>query len=270
MVNCLKCGNKLPYDCICNDTFDNKVERYLAQARQEWMTLKYLSETEHPKLKLIAVIEPDGIKGIIKDVELVLDNPEVERVNPYKYILKYRIKYNDEGILKEIIIHDPSGKPFTKFRQYVSITKSTIEITTTVNLEIESNIMCLTCGNKLPFECVCNDSFESKLNRLTEQARRMIYTVKYVEESENPRVKFEVKGYSGDLDVKFESDVPAIDKLRSHYYKLVYKFKFPFNVTITETAEYGYDGKPYSCRKNLNIKVNNDETVFFYVYLGVG
>ena len=136
MVTCLVCGNKLPYDCTCNDTFDNKVERYLAQVRQEIITLKYLSETENPKLKLIAVIEPEGIKDIIKDVEIVVDDPVIGQISAYKYMLIYHIKYNGEGILKETILHDPSGKPFTKHKHYIQINKYVTEVTVSIPLEV--------------------------------------------------------------------------------------------------------------------------------------
>jgi hypothetical protein len=120
MVSCLKCGNRLPYDCVCPISQKEKLDLYLKQAIRELKLLLDLMNGHVPKASICLSSEDAMIFSQV--------DGKVEKIKDFLYKISFTFSFERSGSLV-IKLLDKNLEPLyrTKSDWYLSGSQWTVD-----------------------------------------------------------------------------------------------------------------------------------------------
>ena len=115
MPTCYECLRRLPGECICPITPEEKLERWFDAAKREVELIRALMRGEHkPRVEAYLFKGEEKLTFAVAEavrVRCKIESVKVEKMREFGWKITAKIRIPDDGELLEAILYDVEGRP---------------------------------------------------------------------------------------------------------------------------------------------------------------
>ena len=112
MPTCYECLKRLPDECICPITPEEKLERWIDAAVREVRLIQALMRGEKPRVEACLYREEGGeVLRFAARVRCSVESIKVKKMREFAWRITAKIRIPDDGGFLEATLYDVEGKP---------------------------------------------------------------------------------------------------------------------------------------------------------------